>query len=144
MSWRIYQTSVVNFHDHEFSILTNGLIDRGQRDKARDVLSLGIKACPGASGLEQAQEELGFGTTDGLPPVLYAARLRYADVLLEPVKTRLFEDDNPVQIMKEYVIEPRPEDIATLSSCVAGLMEGRILWKALWNQGFWQDPFHVL
>jgi tetratricopeptide (TPR) repeat protein len=126
-----------NFHDHEFSILTNGLIDRGERDKARDVLSLGIKAYPRSLRLRQAWEELGFGTTGELPPIPVRGKTPPADVLLEPVKTRLFaEDDNPVQIMKEYVIEPRPEDIATLSSCVAGLMEGRIFMEGAVEPGF--------
>ncbi len=126
-----------NFHDHEFSILTKGLIGRGQRDKAREALSLGIKAYPRSLKLRQAWEALGFGTRDGLPPVPVRGKIPPGNVLLEPVKTRLFaEDDDAVQIMKEYVIEPMPQDIATLSSCVAGLMEGRIFMEGAVEPGF--------
>ena len=60
-----------------------------------------------------------------------------SDVLLEPVNTRLFtEDNNPVQAMKEYVTQPMPGDVATLSSCVAGLMEGRIFMEGAVEPGF--------
>ena len=59
------------------------------------------------------------------------------DVQLIPVKTRLFvERDNPVQVMKQYVTQPEPGDIATLSSCVAGLMEGRIFMEGAVEPGF--------
>ena len=59
-----------------------------------------------------------------------------ADVLLIPIKTRLFtEKDDPVQAMKEFVTQPLPGDIATLSSCVAGLMEGRIFMEGAVEPG---------
>ena len=47
-----------NFHDHEFNILTNGLIDRGQREEAREILALGIRAYPRSLRLRKAWEEM--------------------------------------------------------------------------------------
>lgn len=126
-----------NFHDHEFNILTNGLIDRGQREEAREILALGIRAYPRSLRLRKAWEELGFGRLEDLPPIPVRGKVPPSDVLLEPVNTRLFtEDNNPVQAMKEYVTQPMPGDVATLSSCVAGLMEGRIFMEGAVEPGF--------
>src|SRR5690606_21627620 len=126
-----------NFHDHEFHILVKGLIDRGRRDEARDILALGIKAYPKSMLLRQDWEDLGFGKKEDLPPVPVRGKLPPPDVQLIPVKTRLFvERDNPVQVMKQYVTQPEPGDIATLSSCVAGLMEGRIFMEGAVEPGF--------
>lgn len=126
-----------NFHDHEFHILVKGLIDRGRRDEARDILALGIKAYPKSMLLRQDWEDLGFGKQEDLPPIPVRGKLPPPDVQLIPVKTRLFvERDNPVQVMKQYVTQPEPGDIATLSSCVAGLMEGRIFMEGAVEPGF--------
>jgi tetratricopeptide (TPR) repeat protein len=125
-----------NFHDHEFHILVRGLIDRGRRDEARDILSLGIRAYPRSLLLRQAWESLGFGKQEDLPPIPVRGKRPPADVLLIPIKTRLFtEKDDPVQAMKEFVTQPLPGDIATLSSCVAGLMEGRIFMEGAVEPG---------
>jgi tetratricopeptide (TPR) repeat protein len=126
-----------NFHDHEFHILVSGLIDRGQRDKARDILSLGIKAYPRSLLLRQAWETLGFGQQEDLPPIPMRGKAPPSDVELIPVKTKLFvENDDPVEAMKQHVTQPQPKDIATLSSCVAGLMEGRIFMEGAVEPGF--------
>ncbi len=129
-----------NFHDHEFFVLSKGLICKGRRDEARDVLSLGIKAYPRSLRLRQAWEDFGFGKQEGLPSIPVIGKIPPPDVTLVPIKTRLFvEDDDPVQAMKEYVIEPRPDDVATLSSCVAALMEGRIFMEGAVQPGFWAN-----
>jgi len=126
-----------NFHDHEFHILTKGLIDRGRREEARNVLSLGIKAYPRSLLLRRAWEGLGFGHQEDLPAIPVRGKVPPAGVTLIPVRTRLFvEDDDPVEAMKQYVTDTRPDDVATLSSCVAGLMEGRIFMEGAVEPGF--------
>ena len=125
-----------NFHDHEFHILVRGMIDRGRRDEARGILSLGIRAYPRSLLLRQAWESLGFGKQEDLPAIPVRGKTPPPDVELIPVKTRLFvENDDPVQAMKQYVTQPLPGDIAILSSCVAGLMEGRIFMEGAVEPG---------
>jgi tetratricopeptide (TPR) repeat protein len=125
-----------NFHDHEFDILVRGMIDRGRRDEARGILSLGIRAYPRSLLLRQAWESLGFGKQEDLPAIPVRGKTPPPDVELIPVKTRLFvENDDPVQAMKQYVTQPLPGDIAILSSCVAGLMEGRIFMEGAVEPG---------
>lgn len=126
-----------NFHDHEFDILVRGLLKRGRRDEARDILALGIKAYPKSWLLREDWENLGFGTRADLPPIPVRGKVPPAGVELIPIKTRLFtEGDDPVEAIKQYVIQPLPGDIVTLSSCVAGLMEGRIFMEGAVEPGF--------
>jgi len=125
-----------NFHDREFHILVKGMLERGQREKARDILSLGIKAYPRSTLLRQDWEELGFGLVEELPPIPVRGKTVPSNVTIVPIKTRLLtEEDDPKQVMEEYIISPEPGDIATLSSCVAGLMEGRIFMEGAVEPG---------
>ncbi len=125
-----------NFHDHEFHLLTEGLIERNQLDDAKTVLSLGIKAYPRSLLLRQAWENFGFGKQNDLPKIPTIGNPPPENVELIPIETRLFvEDDDPVKAMKQYICDPRPDDIATLSSCVAGLMEGRIFMEGAVEPG---------
>ncbi len=126
-----------NFHDREFHILANGLLERGQRQRAKEVLSLGIKAYPRSTLLRQDWKDLGFGLMEDLPPIPVRGKIPPSGVAIVPIKTRLLtEKDDPKQVMKEYVISPIPDDIATLSSCVAGLMEGRFFMEGAVEPGF--------
>lgn len=126
-----------NFHDREFYILTKGLLDRGQEDGAKEILSLGIKAYPRSTMLREAWQEFGFGSVQDLPPIPVRGKLPPPDVTIIPIKTRLLtEEDDPKEVMRHYITEPLPHDIATLSSCVAGLMEGRIYMEGAVKPGF--------
>lgn len=126
-----------NFHDHEFDLLVRELLKSGQRDKAREVINLGIKAYPRSFLLRNSYKELGFGTERDLPPVPVRGKPLPAGVKTIPVKTRLFvEGDDPVLAVKEHVRDVEKDDVVTLSSCVAGLMEGRIFMEGAIQPGF--------
>jgi len=126
-----------NFHDHEFDLLARGLLKKGRREEAQHVLSLGIKAYPKSGLLRDTWEDLGFGSKKDLPPVPVRGRGTPDTVELRPVKTRLLlEGDDPIRIVEEYAREVSPGDTVTLSSCVAGLMEGRIFMEGSVGPGF--------
>jgi len=125
-----------NFHDHEFYVLTKALLKQNRFDEARSIIALGIKAYPKSGLLRRAWEELGFGKMGDLPPMPVRGKRPPDSVRLLPVKTRLFvEGDEPVQIMKEWVKDVKSDDVAILSSCVAGLMEGRIFMEGAVKPG---------
>lgn len=126
-----------NFHDNEFVLLTRGLMRQGRTDEAKEVLSLGVKAYPRSGPLRELWETLGFGRKEELPPMPVRGKAPPSSVRLVPVRTRLFlEGEDPVQAMQDYVRDVAPGDIATLSSCVAGLMEGRIFMEGAVEPGF--------
>ncbi len=127
-----------NFHEAEFYLLGKGLNDRGEKDEAKAVFLKGIIANPRSDLLREAWEELKLGSNDELPPLSDRSRSVPSGVHFLPVPTRvLTEADDPVQVMKEYVPNPAADDIATISSCVVAIMEGRMLMEGVVNPGFW-------
>lgn len=117
-----------NFRDKEFLELSRMRLNRGNRDGAKEVLESGFQASKRSVELRQVYERMGFGT----PPPIPARQAKIPDmtgITKIPVRTRVFrEGDDPVEAVKQYAGDKvRPGDVVTLSSCVAAIMEGRIL-----------------
>ncbi len=117
-----------NFRDKEFLELAQMRLNRGNRDGAKEVLEAGFQASKRSVALRQAYERMGFGTPPPIPP----RKAKIPDmtgVTKIPVKTRVFrEGDDPVEAVKEYAGDKvQTGDVVALSSCVAAIMEGRIV-----------------
>jgi hypothetical protein len=124
---RFLSLEATNFHD-EFIILAELHLKRGNRDRAREVLDTGCKAKVRDPHLREAWERMGFGTPPPIPP----RKNRLPDLsgwTKLPIKTKLLtEADDPAETVKRYVQGDLKEgDVAAFSSCVAAIMEGRML-----------------
>jgi len=125
---RFYSLAPTNFHDEEFVLLAEMRLARGDREGAQQVLEAGFEAMPRCVPLRQAYEHLGFGEAPPIPP-LKTPLPEITGVTRLPVKTELLtEADGPVETVLKYAKrKARPGDTVTLSSCVAAIMEGRML-----------------
>ncbi len=117
-----------NFLDEDFLELCQLNLDRGDRERAKEVLEVGFEASKRSVALREAYERFGFGAPPPIPPrKIHIPDM--PDVTKIPVRTRIFhEGDDPVSGVKEYAVDKvREGDIVTLSSCVAAVMEGRMV-----------------
>jgi len=125
---RHYAITPSNFRDREFLELAQMRLNRGDRDGAKEVLESGFQASKRSVELRRAYERMGFGTPPPIPP----RKAKIPDmtgITKIPVRTRVFyEGDDPVEAVKEYAGDKvQTGDVVTLSSCVAAIMEGRML-----------------
>ncbi len=126
-----------NFHEHEFVVLARAQAAAGQWEKAHDTLILGITATPKSAVLRETWESLGFDV-DYLPKFSPSSRSLPDGVSLTAIRTPLLtESHDPVEVMKTLVPGAKPGDVVTLSSCVAAIMEGRMLMEGACEPGFW-------
>lgn len=124
---RALELSPSNFREEEFVLLAQGLLDRGYSG-AKETLEKGLVVERRSALIREAWKRMGFGEPPPVPP----PGIRLPDmcgVEKIPVRTRLIvEADDPVEIVRTYAGHiVRPGDIVTLSSCVAAIMEGRML-----------------
>lgn len=127
-----------NFHEHEFNVLANALSDQGERAKAKTILLKGIDSNPRSSLLRESWDRLGFNNGGELRITPMKPQNPPKGVSFDAVKTRLLtEADDPVAAIAEYVLDPAPTDVVTLSSCVAAIMEGRMFMEGIVEPGFW-------
>ncbi len=124
---RALELSPSNFREEEFVLLAQGLLDRGY-DGAKETLEKGLEVERRSALIREAWKRMGFGEPPPVPP----PGIKLPDmsgVEKIPIKTRLIvEADDPVEIIRTYAGHIiRPGDVVTLSSCVAAIMEGRML-----------------
>lgn len=124
---KFYSLGPTNFHEEEFVLLAKERFSRGDCDGARVVLEEGIAACPRSKEIRKCWEFLGFEPPRESKPSIVSSGLE--GVIRIPIQTRLLvEGEDPVRTVAQYVRgHVRPDDIVTFSSCVAGLMEARML-----------------
>lgn len=125
---RFLSLKSTNFHHDEFILLAELHLKRGNRERAREVLEIGCKAKVRDAHLRESYERMGFGEPPPIPPRKKALPDMSGFVKV-PVKTRLLtEADDPAETVKSYVGgDLRPGDVVAFSSCVAAIMEGRML-----------------
>jgi peptidoglycan/xylan/chitin deacetylase (PgdA/CDA1 family) len=134
---RFYSLAPTNFHDEEFILLAEERLKRGDSDGAKEVLETGCRAMTRNLPLREAYQKMGFGE----PPPIPARKTPLPEALgiaRIPVKTALLtEVDGPVATALTYVKDKaRPGDVVTLSSCVAAIMEGRMLMEGTIRPSF--------
>jgi len=114
-----------DFYASDFKKFAEVLINQGKKERAREILTLGIKAHPGYKNLYEfakknfPKEEFPFkekkvkSTVPGIEKI--------------PIKTPLIrEGDNLYDIVDKYTKSVRKKsDIITVSSCVAAMCENR-------------------
>ena len=124
---KFYSLGPTNFHEEEFVLLAKERFSRGDREGSRVVLEEGIAACPRSKEIQKCWEFLGFEPPLESKSSTISSGL--AGAIRIPIQTRLLvEGEDPVRTVAQYVGgHVRPDDIVTFSSCVAGLMEGRML-----------------
>ena len=135
---KFYSLAPTNFHDEEFILLAELLHKRGDSGAAREVLDTGCKVMPRCVPLREAYEKMGLGKAPEVlprrtPPIGAVGTGAMAGVSRHPVKTRLLtEVDDPVEVVKSHVRgRVRAGDVVTLSSCVAAIMEGRMVMEGV-------------
>lgn len=125
---RFLSLKSTNFHHDEFILLAELHLKRGNRERAREVLETGCQAKVRDVHLREAWRRMGFGDPPPMPPRKKALPDLggYEKV---PIKTKLLtEADDPVETVRSYVEgKLRPGDVVAFSSCVAAIMEGRML-----------------
>jgi len=141
---KFYSLGSTNFHDEDFVLLAKERFSRGDREGARLVLEEGIAACPRSMEIRECLEALGFERS--LPPPKSKPRTiswELEGTIRIPIQTRLLvEGEDVVQTVAQYVRgHMEPGDIVTFSSCVAGLMEGRMLMEGTVRCSFMARTF---
>lgn len=139
LAWAIekfYSIEPTNFHDEEFVLLAKERFRRGDVGGAREVLERGLQVIRRSLPIREAWRSLGFGDPPPVPP----RRLPQNSgppARKFPVRTRLLlEGEDPVQVVASYVRDQiRPGDVVALSSCVAALMEGRMIMEGTAHPG---------
>ncbi len=115
-----------DFYETDFIKFVKVLLKAGKKEKAKEVLKIGINVHPGGKRIfEFAKEEF--------PDEKFTFRNKPSKGHIEgvekiPVKTPLIrEGDNLYEIVDEFTKKIRKEgDIIAVSSCVAAMCEGRI------------------
>lgn len=115
-SWR-----ASNFYASGFEMLYRAHLALGNAERAKEVLLWGLREMPRSSRLRALAREAGL---EGVAaPVPTGAGEEGARTC---VRTRLLtEVDDPVAAVREHVRGVGCSDVVALSSCVAGVMEGR-------------------
>ncbi len=114
-----------DFYASDFERFADILIKLGNKEYAKEVLILGIKAHPGYKKLYDFAKK-NF-PEDVFPYRDKKIKVRYSNIQKIPVKTSLIrEGDNLYKIVDEYTKDMRREgDIIAISSCVAAMCENR-------------------
>jgi hypothetical protein len=125
---RFLSLQSTNFHHEEFILLAELHLRRGNRERAREVLEIGCKAKVRDVHLRDAWRRMGFGD----PPPIQPRKKALPDLSgfeKIPIKTKILtEADEPAKTVKSYVLgDLKPGDVVAFSSCVAAIMEGRML-----------------
>ena len=115
-----------DFYASDFLKYADVLLKLGEKDKAKEILTLGIKTHPGYKKLYDfakanfPEEEFPYREKK-------ARANKYPDVKKIPIKTPLIrEGDDLYAIVDKYTKDIRkPGDIITVSSCVAAMCEER-------------------
>ncbi len=125
---RFLSLKSTNFHHDEFILLAELHLKRGNRERAREVLETGCKAKVRDVHLREAWRKMGFGEPPPIPPRKKPLP-NLGGYEKVPIKTKLLtEADDPVETVKQYVEgRIRSGDVVAFSSCVAAIMEGRML-----------------
>jgi len=125
---RFLSLKSTNFHHEEFILLAELHFKKGNRERAKEVLETGCEAKVRDVHLREAYRRMGFGDPPPIPPRKKALPDLGAYEKV-PVKTKLLtEADDPVETVKSYVEGSlKPGDVVAFSSCVAAIMEGRML-----------------
>ena len=122
---RFIQIEPSDFYASDFEKFADVLIKLGDKEKAKEILKLGIKTHPGYRKLYDFAKK---NFPDGKFPYREKRiKVKYPDVHKIPVKTSLIrEGDNLYTIADEHTKGIRKEgDIITVSSCVAAMCENR-------------------
>jgi hypothetical protein len=125
---RFLSLKSTNFHHDEFILLAELHLKRGNRERAREVLETGCQAKVRDVHLRDAWRRMGFGDPPPIPPRKKALP-DLSGFEKIPIKTKLLtEADDPAGTVKSYVEgDLKPGDVVAFSSCVAAIMEGRML-----------------
>lgn len=133
---RFMSIEPTNFHQDEFILLSELYLKRGDAERAREVLKTGCEVMARDMQLREAWKRMGFGT----PPPAAPRKKALPDLggfRKIPVKTDLLtEADDPAAAVKAYAegcLEPG--DVVAFSSCVAAIMEGRMLMEGTVRPG---------
>ncbi|MEA3314157.1 MAG: tetratricopeptide repeat protein [Caldisericota bacterium] len=115
-----------DFYASDFKKFAEVLINQGKKERAKEVLVLGIKAHPGYKNLYEFAKK-NFQSED-FPFRERKIRLTIPDVERISIKTPLIkEGDNLYDIIGKYTKSVRKKnDIITISSCVAAMCEERM------------------
>ncbi len=114
-----------DFYASDFQKFADTLIKSGDKERAKEVLMLGVKTHPGYKKLYEFAKSA--FPDEEFPYREKKSRISRSSVAKIPIKTPLIrEGDNLYEIVDKYTKDIRKEgDIITVSSCVAAMCEER-------------------
>ncbi|MGE5580413.1 MAG: tetratricopeptide repeat protein [Bacillota bacterium] len=117
-----------NFRDDEFIELAEYKMKQGDREGAKKVLETSFEALRRCYTVREAYERMGFGEAPKVPPRKVPLP-EITGVTRISIPTGLItEAYGPVETVTRHAKDKvRPGDIVALSSCVAAILEGRML-----------------
>jgi tetratricopeptide (TPR) repeat protein len=117
-----------NYRDDEFIELAELKLAQGDKEGAKKVMETSLEALRRSYTVREAYERMGFGKAPEVPPRKVPLPEITGVTRISIPTGLLTEADGPVETVSRHAKDKvQPGDVVALSSCVAAIMEGRML-----------------